>query len=230
MPIEVINDAGSVLIDDNYLNLTLALKGAFVLTMTSGFAYTEFTYTSPEPSVMMALELTDIRIGHLSSSRSGNTWTFNVQFNPAYAGRTVTFYIFTIPSAVADAGGIIQLRNAANQLTFDSNLKYMRVEGFYSTTLNNSNVATTMRDTRKYAVSMVKTCWWNQHIRANPLEYAPPYTFMDAAAVGLLARSGSTLVCEYRATQQSRNQSDLADQWTRGSNVGQALLIDVTNF
>lgn len=230
MPIEVINDAGSVLIDDNYVNFILAAKGAVELAATGAYYYVTFTYTSAEPSLMLALELSDIKVGHLASSRSGNTWTFTVHFNPVYIGRTLTYYVFTIPAAISDAKGIIQLRNAANQLTFDSNLKYMRVVGFYKTTLTASSVAAAMASDRSYAAISVMACWYNMHQRTNPLQYAPPYSYRDSSSLGLIYRSGNNLACEERITNQGNYDSDDAESIYNGTNEGRALVIDVTGF
>lgn len=235
MPIEIIGDSGSTLIDDSYMNMVLAVKGGLVLAPTGSGTYSyyiQFTYVSAEPSVLMALELGAVPVGHLSSSRAGNVWTFTVHFNPADVGKSIAYYIFTIPPAVMDAGGMMQLRNAANQLTFDSNLKYMRVEGFYEASGGAAqSIATGMQPSRAYAAVCVMARYYTQHLLWPPGgQVAAPWRFMDSGYVGLQSRSGTSLVAEIKITQQSSGQSDTSAQWTRGNSTARLLVIDVTNF
>lgn len=231
--IEVINDHGTVLIDDNYSNATLVTKGQITLQPTPAGTtnyYVEINWTSAQP-VMLALELTGAQVQHLFTNRSGNNWNFVIHFNGDQRGAVVPYYIFTIPSAIPNAGGMVQLFNAAGQIVFDSNLKYMRVHGFFPTTLNNSTVECGMAAGRVYAVVSVMGCYFNMHQRANPLEYAPPYTFNDISGTGLLSRSGTAMVCTYKATATYTNQkSDRNEAWNRQVPNGQALIIDVTNY
>lgn len=237
MPLEIIGDSGSTLIDDSYMNMVLAVKGGLVLAPTGSGTYSyyiQFTYVSSEPSVLMALELGATPVGHLSSIRSGNVWTFTVHFNPADVGKSITYYIFTIPPAVADAGGMMQLRNAANQLTFDSNLKYMRVEGFYQ--IDNTGggagqlVATSMLASRTYAAITVTGRYFTIHQLYPPMQVGPPYVFLDAATVGVHSRSGANIASANKTTQQTQGQSDNSAQWTRGNSIARLLVLDVTNF
>lgn len=236
MPIEVINNAGSVLIDDSYVNFVLSTKGAVTLTKNQyNLTYVTITHTSAEQSVMLALELGDARMGHVSSLRTGNVWEFTVWFSPEYIGRVISYYIFTIPSAVNDAGGIMQLRNAAGQLTFDSNLKYMRVEGFYAVDGNvgssvGQTLATGMATGRLYAAINVVPRYYNHHILFPPGQMVGPYRFMDAGYVGVNSRSGNSLHTVNLVTQQSSSTADNSNQWTRGSQTGRILIVDVTNF
>ena len=234
MPLEIIGDSGSTLIDDSYMNMVLAVKGGLVLAPTGSGTYSyymQFTYASAEPSVLMALELGSIPVGHLSSSRAGNVWTFTVHFNPADVGKSIAYYIFTIPPAVPDAGGIMQLRNAANQLTFDSNLKYMRVEGFYQID-SASTVATGMQAAKAYAAIAVTARYYNMHQLwpPGPSQIGHPWTFMDAGYVGVHSRSGGSIVSANKITQQSSSTADNTNQWTRGNTTARLLVIDVTNF
>ena len=240
MPLEIIGDSGSTLIDDSYMNMVLAVKGGLVLTQTGSGTYsyyTQFTYTSTEPSVLMALELETTPVGHLSSSRSGNTWTFTVHFNPADLGKVISYYIFTIPPAVADAGGMMQLRDASGRLTFDSNLKYMRVEGFYQIDGTGGSetgqlVPSGMSPSRSYAAIAVTARYHNHHQLWPPggLQIGNPWTFMDAGYVGVHSRSGANIFSINKITQQGSSSAYNSDQWFRGNYIARLLVIDVTNF
>jgi hypothetical protein len=233
--IEVINDAGTVLIDDNYSNACLAAKGAVTLTTlpmgnNSACYRTEITFVSAQLP-MLALELNGIQVIHSFTTLSGNTWTFTLVHPKAYAGSVLNYYIFSIPSLVANAGGLVQLFNAAGQLVFDSNLKYMRVFNFYATTLANATLATNLTPGRVFAAVTVMACSYRMHIQ-NPIQsgLGPPYMYIDASTMSVLFRSGNSLVTQNYTTDNNNGDTDRPDWYTESVDNGRVMLIDVTNY
>jgi hypothetical protein len=232
--VEIINNAGTVLIDDNYSNACLSARGSLTLGSTfagNGNCYvTTLTITSAQLP-MLALELSDVPLSHFYTQVSNTTWTFTIFHPKNYAGRVINYYVFSIPSLVGNAGGQLQLFNAAGQLVFDSNLKYMRVFKFYATTLNNATIASDLTAGRVFAAVSVIACSYRMHQR-NPSDpgTTAPYMYIDASNLILLTRSGNSLVSQNYTTDNSSGYSDDQNYYTESVNNGRVLLIDVTNY
>lgn len=230
--IEVINDANTVLIDDEYSNAALLLKGSVTLTNQyagQGDCYlTQITMNSSDV-LMLALELNDIKVIHLTTTRSGNTWTFNLLHLKAFAGRALTYYLFSIPSNISDAGGLLKLYNSSGSIVFDSNLKYLRIQGFYTTKLSGSNTVATV-DSRKYAHIAVMACYYNQHQPFGPQPPSPPYSFLDIAAQNVFYRQGNTIYTEYATSDSGIRNSDSTFSWIRNVGEGRSMIVDVENY
>jgi hypothetical protein len=229
--IEVINDANTVLIDDEYSNACLALKGS--LTLSAGVDATDcyqvqLSYTSAD-NPMLALELNDIQVAATYTTRSGNTWTWYIFFRKAYVNRTLTYYIFTVPSAVADANGLVQLFDATGKLVFDSSLKYLRVKNFYDGPAT-GNMGTDLVTGRTYAAIAVRPFWSSLHMLNPPAQGSPPYTFLDVNGVGLFYRSGNNLVTAGATTFNANSSSATNTTWSYNSGNPAVLLVDVTGF
>lgn len=231
--IEIVNDANTVLIDDSYSNAALLSKGSVVLTNTfagSGDAYqTKITATSSDV-LMLALELNDIKVVHLTTTRSGNTWTFNLIHLRSYAGRTLNYFLFSIPSNISNAGGMVQLFDANGKIVFDSNLKYMRLSGVYPTKLQNSNNLVANVGSGSYAHISSATCYYNQHMPWGPGAPNPPYQFLDIAATNVFYRTNNSIYSDYVQTDGGIRNSDSTASWIRQIKDGLSMIVDVTNY
>ncbi|MCI8210789.1 hypothetical protein AUC61_14725 [Pseudomonas sp. S25] len=234
--IEVINDANTVLIDDNYSNMCLASSGILTLYYNSPgsggnsdmnfISYTGGANEFPQ----LVLELSgSVAVAQVFNTRSGNTWIWSIAFLSAYYGYQVNYYVLSVPSSVADAGGMLQLRDGNEKLVFDSNLKYMAVKGLCSPS-QNSNINLNMAPERRYGVLASSTGWTRMFQRANPLEPAAPYTYLTQNASLLHYRSGTNIVSSNGIHQQGTVKVD--NPGNLGSRAGTARLIilDITNF
>jgi hypothetical protein len=233
--IQIFNDANTVLIDDNYSNACVAIKAAITLvpgaTSTAGLVVDaiDLTYSSTE-TPMLAIELSDIKVASIFTTRSGNTWTFRIFFHKDYYNRSLNYWIFNIPSAVQSASGILQLFDATGKLVFDSNLKYMRIFRFYQTPKDTSTIASDLITGRSYAAINVVPYFYRQHIRRDPSLPGAPYSFIDGNAVGIYSRSGNSLLSTLATTYQSINNSDNPVGYVDDVNNGRLMLIDVTGY
>lgn len=233
--IQILNNADTVLIDDNYSNACVALRGSVMLVpgpdSTAGLAadYIDITYTS-SITPMLGLEMTDIKAACIHTTRSGNSWTFRIYFHKDYYNRALNYLIFTIPSAVQSGGGIVQLFDETGTLVFDSNLRYLRISGFYTTPSTTATVASDLSTARTYAAINVVPYYYRQHIRRDPSIPGPPYQFIDANAVTLYSRSGSSLSSTLVTTYQRVNNSDLPGGYIDDVKNGRLMLVDVTGY
>lgn len=124
--IEIIGDHGSVILDENYSNLALRLKGTATLSSIGtgprgnsvdidvtglGLNRPMVAIRCPGPGM--------VGFGHFS--RTGNRLRFH-----GTAGQSFTYYVFDTPIMTTTTNGL-KIWNAAGDLVFDSNQKYARV-------------------------------------------------------------------------------------------------------
>ena len=236
--IEILNDANTVLIGDDYSNGCVTRRGTITLTPQESFSMIatsmmNFSLTLPSGAFpILALGLNDIPITHMFTGVSGSTFTWTLYFDKNYAGRALDYYIFMIPSSVGSAGGILQMWNGDGLLTFDSNLQYMRVTAFLQlTTAVNETLAAGMVDGRAYALVCAQAPFNNRHLMNPPNQGgAPPYRFLDTSDTWCFTRSGANLVKSFKNIYTSQNQSDQSAQWQAGSAYGVMMVVDVTNY
>jgi len=230
--IEITNDAYTVLIDDNYSNACLAQKSQLLLSSGTDLVdcyQVVLNYTTSEVP-HLALELNDIVIGAVFTMRSGNTWSWYIFFRKAYVNRTINYYIFTVPSQVANANGLVQLFDGTGKIVFDSNLNYMMVKGFYQGPAGNAAIGSDLVSGRTYAAIAVQPFVMRTHIMSPPAQASPPYNFLDVNAVGMFARSGNSIIAPTGVTQSGNNLSDNPGNQNYSSGNPRVLVVDVTGF
>lgn len=139
--IAIYNDANTILIDDEYVNNTLVSKYSlqFGPTITVGFGfYYNFSITTPSAygqyPPIVALYKSDgfIAIGRILTTRSGDDWVRTYKIvGDVTNSNNFELFVFGIPQQSVGVGeGLVVLRNAQGQVTFDSGLKYLRVVDF----------------------------------------------------------------------------------------------------
>lgn len=122
--IEVLNDSGSVLIDDEYSNLVLATKG----TVSFSGNVATIDYSSADGAMPLLAIRSSFYVALFSIARpSSSIYRFTLYKATDEPGASVDYFLFHLPHAVQSAGGIVQLFNAQGRLVFDSNLKYFRM-------------------------------------------------------------------------------------------------------
>lgn len=236
--IEILNDANTVLIGDDYSNGCVARRGTITLTPqeTASMITTSmmrFSLALPGGAFpILALGLNDIPITHMFTEVSGSTFTWTLYFDKNYAGRVLDYYVFMIPSSVGSAGGILQMWNGDGLLTFDSNLQYMRVTAFLQlTTAVNETLAAGMVDGRVYALVCAQAPFNNRHLLNPPGgQVGAPYRFLDTSDTWCFTRSGANLVKSFKNIYTNQTQSDTSNQSQAGSAYGVMMVVDVTNY
>jgi len=151
--IEVIGDDNYVLIDDTFKNMIFAEKKVVSFPVVGGTysgSVTTVSYTSTEESFPLLAINSSFLCSQTRCTRSGNTWTWGLSCNSSGVGQSAEVYIFHIPQAVPDAGGLLQLFNGSESIVFDSNLKYMKMEKQLFMTMDNAT-STAVTAGRKYA-------------------------------------------------------------------------------
>lgn len=229
--IEIINDAYTVLIDDNYSNACMAVKGSLGLTAgvdAQDCYQVQINYSSVAVP-QLALELNDIQIAATFTARSGNTWSWYIFFRKAYVNRSINYYIFTVPSQVG-GNGLVQLFDATGKLVFDSGLKYLLVKNFYQGAPGNNILGSDLVSGRTYAAIAVAPHVSSQHLQTPAGQPAPPYQFLDVNALGLYYRSGNGIYHAGAITYNGLNFSDDPSSNNTNSGNTRVLLIDVTGY
>jgi hypothetical protein len=127
-----------VLIDDSYENLTLHAKGSqFIKTPALGETYVPyFTFSVPmiggmPPAIAIRCESRDMGMHIVHSVISGNNYVVTVLWQPNIPNGddgVLYWYAFYPTSKTSRGTGVVVLRNRnTNIVTFDSDLKYLRV-------------------------------------------------------------------------------------------------------
>lgn len=119
---QVINDHGSVLIDDNNPSLSLRQKTA---SSTSSVLFPGVNYANAEFPQCAFSSTEYLWLNNEARSGTNRTWQFQREWG-AFGTMTATFFVFDRPVDSGIAGGL-KLWDASGRLTFDAYGKYGRV-------------------------------------------------------------------------------------------------------
>lgn len=147
---QVINDAGTILIDENYKNISMKDKRTVTIGAAGApqlFGANQFTVAScVSPVVFIQCSTGGCFVSGVTVS--GGTATITVR---GPAGVSVTVFTFDEPT-VGSFG--LQVYNASGQVVFDSSNKYARVVDVVSGTT--AQIVKTYTSGRTYAVAYLK--------------------------------------------------------------------------
>lgn len=158
--LEITNDFNSILIDDNYDNLIVLKSGTVTLTTEAAMnriAVVTFTLPAGTSVPMIAAYYPNyIHLYNANVESNGNcTWKFAVE---GPVGSTFNYWIFgLIAEKTGDGKGLFVVKNATDQIVFDSGYEYARVRDFVTYDFDTSQTLT-YDATRKYAVVFVQAC------------------------------------------------------------------------
>lgn len=173
--LQIVNNFGTVLIDETYKNLALRQK---ILTATAG-ALERVTIPMSgmnEPMVALASE----RYVGVKSMRS-DLASFLVQ---GRINGDVTAYIFDLPQSSGPNQGL-RVYNAAGELTFDSNNKYARVVDVYGGPATSDwQPLRTYPSGRNYAVVQLKMAYRKEVVNNGGGNYDITWTMSAARVIG----------------------------------------------
>jgi len=125
---QVINDSGSIIVDEKYSNLTMRSKGTNIVVQDLSYiewhgSTSTLTVTAETPVLAIASSFfTAIR--SVTNNNNG-TWTF-ILMHGADSG-TYDWYLFDKAHYVGDSNCGLQIFDAAGQKTFDSGTCYANV-------------------------------------------------------------------------------------------------------
>jgi hypothetical protein len=140
--LQIVNDYGTVQIDENYVCPSLVASGTLTCHTYSHDNWTKaggsdetgatLTVTGTQPIVALA---GDYYASIKSTTQSGSSWTFEIRTEPDAKDHAITYYVFD--TVLSDASGVgLIVRDAAGNITYSSNLKPMRMVDILSGTLS----------------------------------------------------------------------------------------------
>lgn len=130
---KIVGNHGSTMIDENYKNFNLTATG-YVTTPQAGqnvmYDYGQVTYTGSNPLIALRPR-GQFSVGATGTYQDGNG-VYHTGFITGGSG-SLQYYVFdTVPDYTGNTFGV-QVRNASGAVTFDSNLRYLRIlEIFHS--------------------------------------------------------------------------------------------------
>lgn len=134
--IRVLNDAGTIQIDDTYRNMALRTKTvtattSYVPGTQSSFAsYVDVSFTDcDKPMFAVRCTARAASIAYVTTSGSTQTARVVVEGNDS-VGTSVAVYHFDTPLPLTTPHWGVRVKDAAGLVTFDSEYEYLRVAGF----------------------------------------------------------------------------------------------------
>lgn len=158
--LEIINTAGTVLVDENYVNLAMRSKGSGSTSGSSGLNRLTVALDGLQ-TPMIAYACATRHVGHnwFASDMSSTTFQGDLSITA-----TVNYYIFDQPVASGANHGM-QIYNAAGVLVFDALNKYARVvDIFGGAALANWTPSRSYPAGRTYAVVQLKKAYQKEVI------------------------------------------------------------------
>ncbi|CAN7337566.1 hypothetical protein LJR090_002564 [Bosea sp. LjRoot90] len=125
--LRIINDTGTVQIDENWKNYGFRQKISVFLS-TPGLSFYSLPVTGE--AVLLAVKASTLMIEPLGSSLSGSTWTFDFRYHGEFTGggsETVDFYVFDVPPAGGFSNVGMQVFNASGERVYHSDMDVMKV-------------------------------------------------------------------------------------------------------
>ncbi|SEG59261.1 hypothetical protein [Bosea lathyri] len=128
--LQIINDAGTVQIDETYKNLCFRERRAISLSHSAGNAYHDIVITGR--TVLVAMQSQYYAPFLLSTQFDGTNWTYRWGFTFLGAGYpssgTAYLWIFDDAPPNPDSFGF-EVYDAAGELIFQSNAKVLKISG-----------------------------------------------------------------------------------------------------
>lgn len=215
--IQIVNNFGTILIDENYKNLALRQKTATTTVAASNGRATVAMSGMNAPMIALA-STAYTGVKHMLSSLA----SFVIQ-GPSVGSQAVTAYVFDEPQASGMSQGLM-VYNAAGELTFDSGNKYARVVDVYGgANLADWQPARTYAAGRTYAVVQLKRAYRKEVINNGGGNYDIIW-YMSAARVNGAVVEGNMI----RYKTDNVNLGSAPAQVTDYS--AQFAVIDVTGY
>ncbi|CAG9184326.1 hypothetical protein CURE108131_25190 [Cupriavidus respiraculi] len=147
----VVNDWGTVQIDDTYANLALKHAQTYQTGPPASQYYgSDLTFSFAGATPFFAYRCTAGYATVFSIHESGGVWTVRMRCS-AGVGTPITVYVFDRPIVSAGGWGF-DVFDAAGNLTFSSGYKYMRVVDWVSPAATNPPADYALDPSRIYAV------------------------------------------------------------------------------
>lgn len=212
--IQVVNNVGTVQVDENYRNLFSRANG------TGGNPAATGAMTSP----LCALQCS--ALGFAQGITSGTNITYYVS-----GGGTYKWWVWDV--IVASGGNYgFQIRNAANQLVFDALQKPMRIVDFKQFTAESQwdGVSFTYPSGRQYAVIIGTQPSWFQRTREGSSSEPPHNIIREVWKRGAAKVVGNVITLGWVTTRDEEFLDENPYQITTVRPEMQIIVVDVTNY
>ncbi|WP_294196538.1 hypothetical protein [uncultured Sphingomonas sp.] len=128
--VSIANNYGSIIVNENFKNDYLVRKGTVTISSRSSYDFTSVNFSGVAPKFAFRENTGGKMVGVTSIDYYNGTYTANMVCSDTPA--TITYYIFdTVPDNLPSLG-YFSVRDGQGRLTFDSNLKYLRLIDFVS--------------------------------------------------------------------------------------------------
>lgn len=157
--LEVINNFGSILINDSFKGHVLKTKGIATITSGAGvisLAQVQYAIPSGDPLPLVAIRYQGMFQLFQANLLSGNIFEWTFMLEEAYISTPVEYFIFNEATPNHAPGtGLFVLKNAQDQVIYDSDAKYLNIVDVIFThyTLSVSN---TYPSSNKYAMCITQ--------------------------------------------------------------------------
>lgn len=174
---EIKTDSGIVQVDSTYKNLALIGKYSVSTTTYNGVVY-RGSFTAPAGSNrVFALRSS---VPALVSMVVGDVVTIT-----STAATTLDVFVFAdTPATVEASGAGLVVYNAAGEITFSSNMRYMRVAGAALVPNGYGAFNYSSLPSGTYAAALSAPRWWLEHQGAGGIEYWVYRDFVRTHATG----------------------------------------------
>ncbi|UXC37202.1 hypothetical protein [Cupriavidus gilardii] len=146
----VLNDWGTVLIDDTFANLALMSVNNYTTVPTTRWGGSDLTFSFTSQFPIFAFRCETAYATVISVHQNGNTYTVGMRCS-GNAGTAIRVYLFDRPT-VPTSGWGIRVRDENGAITFDSGYSYMRLDGVYTATSVDPPKTWTLPAGKQYAV------------------------------------------------------------------------------
>jgi len=229
--LQIFNDDGAVIIDENYFNLVLRQKveGNTIATEYVTGTGSKITLNYNGPSYPLIAWQCAEEIMMQGFTRSGTNFDFTMRC-AGTAGTAYTLFVFGEPDPIADYGNFgLEVFNAAGQRVYHSGAKPARIVDFRSVSggiAARTNIAYTAG--RQYATAMTRPATTNFPSPASPGPPFPPPFYINTSFGGCRGYSGGVSTKGWLGARSGPYPGTTS--FPTFSQTGNFLVLDVTNY
>lgn len=221
--IQVVNDAGTLLFDQDYVNVALRTKGTFTI---GSLGYTTIQIANAKVP-MIAVRLAGGFSAYQWFSSNGTTLNFMVR---GPVGAVVTYWYFDEPTAPANYGLVVYRANGT--VAFDATKQYARVQDVIAGSSLTNNVGTHYYPTgRTYAVIVGKVGMYTDVVTITT-GVSPNYKYKRETTnkATVVTLNGATVDISVSTEVVTDPDAGPGVFYTNDSSSWNLILLDVTGF
>lgn len=228
--LRIINDAGTVQVDENYFNFVLAQKvdGLTVAHEEPAWAGSKIAFSMAGAFPLIAWQCSEI-IMMQGFYESGGTWHFVLRC-AGPADTAYTLFAFAEPSTAAGVYGAsgFEVMNTAGERVFHSSAKPARVSGSHGVSMSTAQTFDYTAG-RQYATAMLRPAVEQVPRPAHPGPPVPPPYYVDTFYSGCRGHASGVTHGSWRLSAAGPFDGDTPFTPVQQSSSS-FLVLDVTNY